>query len=64
MSHRDAASFHKQAAFESEKDLLKKWIEQGAAWETHRAYLPPVKVNLPEAKRPRPTLLMHSFRRN
>ena len=22
---------------ESEKDLLKKWIEQGAAWETHWA---------------------------
>ena len=37
---------------ESEKDLLKKWIEQGAAWETHWAYLPPVKVNLPEAKTP------------
>ena len=35
---------------ESEKDLLKKWIEQGAAWETHWAYLPPVKVNLPETK--------------
>lgn len=37
---------------ESEKDLLKKWIEQGAAWETHWAYLPPVKVNLPEANTP------------
>ena len=37
---------------ESEKDLLKKWIEQGAAWETHWAYLPPVKVKLPEANTP------------
>ncbi len=37
---------------ESEKDLLKKWIEQGAAWETHWAYLPPVKVDLPEANTP------------
>ncbi|MEC7449646.1 MAG: PSD1 and planctomycete cytochrome C domain-containing protein [Planctomycetota bacterium] len=37
---------------ESEKDLLKKWIEQGAAWETHWAYFPPVKVDLPEANTP------------
>ena len=28
---------------EREKQIIEKWIEQGAKWETHWAYIPPVK---------------------
>ena len=34
-----------------EKKLLKKWIEQGAKFEKHWAYIPPKKVTLPETER-------------
>lgn len=34
-----------------EKKLIKKWIEQGAEWKDHWAYIPPVKPTLPEVKR-------------
>jgi hypothetical protein len=33
---------------EREKKLVKKWIEQGAKYETHWAFTPPVKSKLPE----------------
>ena len=33
-----------------EKDLLKKWIEQGAEWKTHWAFLPPKSENTPKVK--------------
>ncbi|NOY00843.1 MAG: DUF1549 domain-containing protein, partial [Verrucomicrobia bacterium] len=29
---------------------LKKWIEQGAEWESHWAFIPPAKAKLPESK--------------
>jgi hypothetical protein len=29
---------------EAEKELLGRWIQQGASWETHWAYVPPVKA--------------------
>lgn len=29
--------------------MFKQWIKQGAAWETHWAYVPPVKTILPKA---------------
>jgi hypothetical protein len=32
---------------EHEKKLVKKWIEQGAKYETHWAFNPPVKAKLP-----------------
>ena len=31
-----------------EKDVLKKWIEQGAEWKQHWAFIPPRKAELPE----------------
>lgn len=34
-----------------EKKLLKKWIEQGAKFEKHWAYIPPKKAALPETER-------------
>lgn len=34
-----------------EKELLKKWIEQGARFEKHWAYMPPKKAELPETAR-------------
>src|SRR5690606_32145402 len=34
-----------------EKKLLKKWIEQGAKFEKHWAYIPPKKVELPRTER-------------
>lgn len=33
-----------------EKKLLKKWIEQGAQYKKHWAYVPPVKSEIPENK--------------
>lgn len=33
---------------EYEKDIITKWIKDGAKWETHWAYTPPKKVELPE----------------
>ena len=33
---------------EREKQIIEKWIEQGAKWETHWAYIPPVKNNPPQ----------------
>lgn len=34
---------------EKEKNILKKWIEQGAEYKRHWAFIPPVKPELPEA---------------
>lgn len=33
-----------------QKDLFKRWIEQGAAWENHWSLIPPVKPVVPEDK--------------
>ncbi len=33
-----------------EKAILKKWIEQGADWKEHWAFIPPVKPALPKVK--------------
>ena len=35
---------------EDEKQLLVKWIEQGAAYESHWSFVPPSKPELPEVK--------------
>ncbi|MEQ8706231.1 MAG: PSD1 and planctomycete cytochrome C domain-containing protein [Phaeodactylibacter sp.] len=32
-----------------EKALLRRWVEQGAAWKKHWAFLPPEKPQVPEA---------------
>lgn len=34
---------------EQEKDILKKWIEQGAEYKKHWAFIPPSRPTLPEA---------------
>src|SRR5688572_23953830 len=34
---------------ESEKNILKKWIEQGAEYKKHWAFIPPLKPEVPEA---------------
>ena len=36
---------------EEQKQLIKRWIEEGAEYEGHWAYVPPVKADLPDAKR-------------
>ena len=33
-----------------QKEVLKKWIEQGAEWQTHWAYLVPKRPELPSVK--------------
>ena len=33
---------------EHDKNLIKKWIDQGAVYEKHWAFVPPVKQDLPE----------------
>ncbi|MEM8888287.1 MAG: DUF1549 domain-containing protein, partial [Bacteroidota bacterium] len=35
---------------EYEVEILKKWIEQGAEWKDHWAFIPPQKTELPEKK--------------
>ncbi len=35
---------------EYEKKVLVKWIEQGANWESHWSFIPPVKPDVPEIK--------------
>ncbi|MEX2232608.1 MAG: PSD1 and planctomycete cytochrome C domain-containing protein [Cyclobacteriaceae bacterium] len=37
------------ALTEAEKNILKKWIEQGAEYKKHWAFIPPAKPELPEA---------------
>lgn len=37
---------------DTEKQILKKWIEQGAEYEEHWAFIPPVKSPLPEVSNP------------
>lgn len=37
-----------------EKEILKRWIEQGAEYQAHWAYIPPVKPVVPETARPGP----------
>jgi hypothetical protein len=35
-----------------QKDLIKRWIEQGAPWEAHWSWIVPVKAPLPAVKNP------------
>ena len=35
-----------------EIDLLKRWVEQGAEWKDHWAFIPPAEVRVPEVKAP------------
>jgi Ca2+-binding EF-hand superfamily protein len=37
---------------EYEKQLLTKWVEQGAVWKDHWAFVPPVKKDLPKISNP------------
>ncbi len=39
-----------KALTEEEIQTLKRWIENGADWEGHWAYIPPVKVPVPDVK--------------
>ena len=32
----------------SEIDLIRQWIKEGAEWEEHWSYIPPVKPDLPD----------------
>ncbi|MEO5979152.1 MAG: DUF1553 domain-containing protein [Chryseolinea sp.] len=42
---------YKEAALSTEEiDILTRWIDQGAEWGDHWAYVPPTKVEVPGAK--------------
>ncbi|NUO00022.1 MAG: DUF1553 domain-containing protein [Saprospiraceae bacterium] len=43
---------HLGSLTESEIDILRKWIEQGAVYEKHWAFIPPQKAALPKVKDP------------
>jgi hypothetical protein len=47
--HMPPAESHKKLSA-SEMDLLKTWIAQGATYEPHWAFVPPVKATLPAVK--------------
>src|SRR5260370_1037024 len=36
---------------DTQVDLIRRWIEQGAGWETHWSYVPPRRPDLPLVKR-------------
>jgi hypothetical protein len=36
---------------DSQVDLIRRWIDQGADWETHWSYVPPKRPDLPGVKR-------------
>jgi len=40
--------YEKPALSKEEIELFTRWIDQGAQWGTHWAYIPPVKTRLPE----------------
>lgn len=37
---------------EAEKEIIRRWIDQGAAYEPHWSFVPPVKAELPELSDP------------
>ncbi len=41
----------KLALTDQEKNILKQWIDQGAQWKPHWAFVKPVKVPLPKVKK-------------
>ena len=43
--------FEKPALSEEEIALFTKWIDEGAKWGTHWAYIPPIKSKLPKASK-------------
>lgn len=45
------ADFHTQLT-EAEKELIKRWIDQGAKYESHWAFLPPQQPNLSPGQHP------------
>src|SRR4051812_31229747 len=48
MPHKDSNKHLTQP----QKDLIKRWIEEGAQWEGHWAYLPPKATTLPSVHVP------------
>lgn len=40
--------YEKPALSKEEIELFTRWVDQGAQWGTHWAYIPPVKTKLPE----------------
>lgn len=57
ITHEDAkekmppADFHLKLT-DREVDVIKKWIEQGAPWEGHWAFIPPDRPTIPEVSDP------------
>lgn len=44
------AKSHKEPLKPKQRELIRKWIEQGAPWQSHWSFIPPVKSPLPEVK--------------
>ncbi len=49
-AYRMPPAFSHKTLTQAQKDTLRKWIEQGAPWKEHWAFIPPVKAPLPEVK--------------
>jgi hypothetical protein len=41
-----------KAITEKQKQILARWVEQGAEWKEHWAFVPPVQAALPKVRRP------------
>ncbi len=42
--------FSHKTLTQEQKDTLRRWIEQGAKWSQHWAFVPPKKAPLPDVK--------------
>ncbi len=49
-SFRMPPTFSHRTLTQDQKDTLRRWIEQGATWKQHWAFIPPVKSALPAVK--------------
>ncbi len=49
-NYRMPPTFSHKTLTEEQKDILRRWIEQGATWKEHWAFIPPVKAVVPAVK--------------
>ena len=49
-SHRMPPAYSQKRLSDDQIDLIRRWIEQGAVWQQHWAFIPPRRPDLPQVK--------------